>query len=422
MPGLHSQLGPSSAHRYRKCPGSVRMTRDLPNTAGIEAAYGTVFHEFAAISLDLGVDPHTMVGGKSTVEQHGLIEFTLEMARKMLPGLDFLESLMGDCAEMYVEQKLDLSAWLGEGEFGTSDACIVDLENRRIVVFDWKWGAGVPVQPEMNDQAILYILGCWSTFAAADFEDDHIQKGGNVNDPWEDGIAVWIVIEQPRAPGGGGLWKTDLGTILAEGAKIKKDAAATREPDAPLIPGPDQCKFCAAAQFRKCPAERDLVLSKLDVTNEELERQFDENAEMDMPEVMSPKAVSQFLLHWDMIKKFHDRIHAKAYSDAENGKPPLGMMLVDGRNPPRSWIDDDKAEIVLMKQLGKEDAYTKKLLSPTQVEGWVGKAAYRKKFDHFVAKGEPKPQLVPTTDGRDPKPDRMSRLDALMGEETDSLL
>lgn len=400
------------------------MTKNLPNTAGIEAAYGTVFHEFAALTLEFGLNQFDMVGAKMEVEQHGVLEFTLEMATKMQAGLDLLESLTSPGAILYVEQKLDLTRWLGPDEFGTSDACLIDLENRRIIVFDWKWGAGVPVQPQWNDQGILYGLGCWDTFAAGHFEEDVIQKGGNPNDPWEEGIEVWIVIEQPRAPGGGGIWKTTLETLLREGEKIKADAKATRDPNAPLIPGPKQCQFCAAAMYRTCPAERDLVLSKLDVTNEELEAQFDAVAELELPEVaaMSPKAMAQFLLHWDMIKKFHERLHAAAYQAAENGKPPPGMMLVDGRNPPRQWQDEDKAEIVLKKVVGVEAAFNKKLLSPTQAEDWVGKAAYRAKLAHFVTQGDPKPQLVPDTDGRDPMPSRLARLDALMGDDNDSLL
>ena len=52
----HSERGPSTAHRWRPCPASVRLSRGLPNTAGIEAAYGTVFHEVAALCLELAGD------------------------------------------------------------------------------------------------------------------------------------------------------------------------------------------------------------------------------------------------------------------------------------------------------------------------------------------------------------------------------
>mgnify|MGYP000029430373 CR=1 FL=1 len=425
MPGLHSQLGPSSAHRYRRCAGSVRMTKDLPNTAGIAAAEGTVFHEFAALTLEFGLNQYDFIGAKMDVDQFKGLEFTNEMAVKMQAGLDLLESLTAPGAILYVEQKLDLTFWLGPDEFGTSDACLVDVANRRIIVFDWKWGAGVPVQPEWNDQGILYALGCWDTFAGELFERAMVEAEmyGEREDQFDTGdIEVWIVIEQPRAPGGGGIWKTTMIVLLEEGLKIQTDALATRDPEAPLIPGPKQCQFCAAAMHRTCPAERDLVLSKLDLTHEQLVADFDEVADMELPEAMDPKAVAQFLLHWDMIKKFHERLHAAAYAQAENGKPPPGMKLVDGRRPARAWMDEEKAEVVVEKIVGKDDAYTKKLMTPTQVEDWVGKAAYKKRFAHFVSQGEPKPQLVPDTDGRDPMPSRLARLDALMGDTEDSLL
>ena len=157
---LHSERGPSAAHRWRPCPGSVALCRGLPDDAGIEAALGTVFHEFAALTLEFDVDQHQMVGSLMEVEADGkpiVLEFSQEMATKMQPGVDWIRSYEGPGTLLLVEKRLDLQEWVGEGEFGTSDAGIIDIENWRIVVFDWKWGAGVPVGPYMNDQAMLYF-------------------------------------------------------------------------------------------------------------------------------------------------------------------------------------------------------------------------------------------------------------------------
>ena len=82
--------------------------------------------------------------------------------------------------------------------------------------------------PERNDQAILYLLGAWSSFARdmfvdflIDAEEAEIMDGAipvpsdcltreNIDElrpGWEDDIAVTIVIEQPRAP----RWRRRLG-------------------------------------------------------------------------------------------------------------------------------------------------------------------------------------------------------------------
>ena len=197
---LHSERGPSAAHRWRPCAGSVALCRGLPNTAGIEAGLGTVFHEFAALVLEFDVDPHAMVGSKMIVDVDGSpreLEFDAEMAAKMQVGVDWIRSYEGPSTVLLVEKRLDLREWVGENEFGTSDAGIIDVEKWRIVVFDWKWGAGVPVSPLRNDQAILYFLGFWSTYARGMFEEHIIREGGaqSLEAPWEENIEVIICIE-----------------------------------------------------------------------------------------------------------------------------------------------------------------------------------------------------------------------------------
>ena len=61
------------------------MSRGLPNTVGIEAAYGTVFHDYAADCAELGLDPQHFVGdGFDTGDGFGWLEFDQAMADNML--------------------------------------------------------------------------------------------------------------------------------------------------------------------------------------------------------------------------------------------------------------------------------------------------------------------------------------------------
>lgn len=402
----HSERGPSSAARWRKCPGSVRLSRGLPDNAGIDAAHGTVFHEFAAICLELGLDPQGFVGVTHEVKGHGKIVFDQAMADHMLFGLDMLWSLAdAPGAVMMVEQRVSLEDWVGKGEFGTTDCAIIDVFNWRLVVFDWKYGAGVPVDPQDNDQAILYALGTWSTFASEFFEQAVMGRGGNPNDPWEDDIEVMIVIEQPRADGGGGVWRTTMGHILAEGEKIRRDAKRTEDPDAPLVPGTKQCQFCKAASFNRCTERPKFLLKLAGADFDDLESDFEVNA---APMVHSLSAItpvqrSQLLLHRPMFDKLFDDLHAAAYHDAEAGRPIPGMKLVPGRAGARKWKDEDKAEIVLKHDFGDE-AFTRKLLSPTSVEEMVGKRKFKERFGRIVTQSESKPILVPDTDKRQALP------------------
>lgn len=404
----HSELGPSSAARWRRCPGSVAASRGLPDTAGIDAAQGTVFHDFAATVLATGIDPERLVGAKVAAEPFGDLPYTDEMALKMRGGLRLIEALRAEdpATRMFVETRLDLSRWLGKGQFGTSDVCLVQPTLRRLVVFDWKWGTGVPVQPEDNDQAILYALGCWAAHEA-DFGDP-------------EGVEALVVIEQPRAPGGGGVWSTTMTHLLAEGGQIKRDAKATRDPNAPRIPGPIQCQFCAAAKLNLCKERAQFILKTAGAKFDALEDGYVTGEAPDLYEgrALTPEQRAQVLLHKGMIEKFLEQLHVEAIADAEAGRPTPGQKLVDGRRGARKWRDEAKAEILLRASVGVR-AFKTSMISPTQTEELLGSGEYERDFAALVDQGEAKPILVPVTDKR---PARRSHGDKYDLIENESLI
>lgn len=411
----HSERGPSTAHRWRRCPGSVRMSRGLPDDAGWDAAVGTVFHDYAADCLELGLDPQFLVGDEMEVEGFGRIEFDQEMADNMLAGLDILWAYAdAPGAKLIVEKRVSLENWVGENEFGTTDAAVIDVFNWRLVVFDWKYGA-VPVHPERNDQAMLYCLGVWDDIAKSMFAEAHYSGHGPQGGDFElyamPDVEVIIMIEQPRAPGGGGTWRTTLGQVMNEGRRIRADAKKTELDDAPLVPGEVQCKYCPAAKHNVCEARVEHLMRIAHIDLDEAETAFIAGAPLELPKpkAISPEARSQILLHRDQITEFMDQLHKEAMKDAEMGRPVPGMKRVEGRRPPRRWRDDAKAEALLVHDF-RDEAFTKKLLSPAQVEGKVGKSLYNQRFARQVDEGEAKAILVPDTDPRDPIADVLSDL------------
>ena len=95
-----------------------------------------------------------------------------------------------------------------------------------------------------------------------------------------------------------------------------------------------------------------------------------------------------------------DDLHEAAYHDAEKGRPVPGLKLVVGRAPARDWKDPDKAEVILKHDF-KDEAFTKKMLSPAAVEDKVGKKEFTIRFKRLVKEGERKNVLVPETDRRE---------------------
>ena len=371
----------------------MEESRGLPDEAGEEAHQGTVFHEYAADVLDLGLDPHTLVGATMLCEDGQTRPFTKEMADGMLSGMDIVRSYENaPGAVMFVETRVDLSEWLGPDMFGTSDVIIIDVQNRRLIVFDWKWGAGVPVHPEWNDQAMCYGLGAWSTVAREWFEGV---------DPAS--IEVTVIIEQPRAPGGGGLWRTNMAVLLAEGKKIRADADAVWVPGAPRTPGEKQCKFCPAAKHNTCKARAKMALDMIGSAYDQLDEEFDLGVPIRLRDrsAFTPEQRSQLLLHKGMIDSLLSDLHADAMRDASQGLPVPGMKRVLGRAGARVWRDPDKIQIVLEDRLDEEVVWTKKLITPAAVEGEVGRKKYREMWERHVYQSEPQPMLVAETDPRE---------------------
>ena len=432
IPGFHSTRSPSTAHRWVRCLGSVEEEKGLPDTAGEEAIQGTVFHDFAADCLELGLDPWPLVGDRMLCEDGQYREFTSEMANKMAEELDVMWALADTPgAELYVERRVNLENWIGEGESGTADAFVINPLMWRLVTFDWKWGAGVPVSPEHNDQATLYTGGVWDTFAEDRFYkawEDNENGIRDQHDTWvkaRNAIEVTIIIEQPRAPGGGGIWETTFGLLLKELKRIRKLADLTLIPGQPRVPGEKQCKFCKAAFHNTCKARIEYAAGLIDLQLDDLESDLAVGAEPDLVDrrALTPEQRSQILLHEKLITGLISQLREEAMEDATRGRPTPGLKRVPGRSGARTWKDEKKAEILLEHELG-DKAWNKKLRSPTMVEDEVGKAAYRTRYERHVVQGNSKPILVPETDPRAAIPNDDDLLDELFEDnpEIDDLL
>lgn len=418
IPGFHSKRSPSTAHRWVRCIGSVEEEEGLEDTAGEEAIQGTVFHSYAADTLELGLDPFYLVGDEMMCEDGQRRPFTKEMASKMLAGLDTVWALADTPgAELYVERRVNLENWVGEDESGTADAFVVNPIQWLLCTFDWKWGAGVPVSPEHNEQATLYTGGVWDTFAEDRFRDAYELGEVPQFKTWEearDNIEVVIIIEQPRAPGGGGVWRTKMGPLLKELKRIRKLADQTLLPGQPRTPGEKQCKFCKAAFFNTCKARSEYIADMLGVMLDDLDDDLAVGAELDLVDrrSLTPEQRSQILLHEKLITSWLKALHEEAMEDAKAGRAVPGMKRVPGRSGARKWSDEAKAELILVHDL-KEDAWNKKLLSPAMVEEEVGKAKYRSRYERHVVSGDAKPILVPETDPRQELPSA----DDLLGDD-----
>lgn len=257
----HAKLSPSSAHRWMRCAGSVRLEADYPDTSSAFAEEGTLAHALAADCLSVGDNAADYIGiGRPFIYQdHGATktaEITPEMAGHVQTYIDRVRA-NAEGGELLVEQRLPFftDGFRGPVQFGTTDALIIKpsvktVGKHQLRDEDLKYGRGVQVYAEESEQLMLYGLAALYEFSPL-YEFDE----------------VVLAIHQPRL-NHYDEWTTTPARLLEFEKRAKErgfhalQVAATEHPDAVrhhLRPGADQCRFCKAKG--SCSAVRDEVLA-----------------------------------------------------------------------------------------------------------------------------------------------------------------
>lgn len=237
MEKQHSPYGGSQVYRYAECPGSIALiAKAPPQKDSVYAAEGTLAHALAQKALEAGLDSSSKWVGEHIAAGPGIIgEVTAEMSAAVDIYLDAVwgEYTAHEDSEIEVEQRFQLDVEAAEGEaFGTNDALVYSAKDRKLAIFDYKHGAGVLVSPENSHQLKFYAIGALQS-----------------HPEWQP-REIELVIVQPRAFNGGEdpikRWSMPLVDIIEYPYELNELIKATKEPDAPLVPG-DHCQFCPAS-------------------------------------------------------------------------------------------------------------------------------------------------------------------------------
>ena len=372
----HAVLGASSASRWLACPGSVRLSEGVPRISSKYADEGTAAHELAERCLKSDDNARDRLGTVIAVNGE-TYTVTEEMADAVQVYLDVVRQTYaeaGKSADMRFEARFNLD-WLYPGMYGRNDAMVGESFGT-LTIFDYKHGAGVPVEVEGNAQMMYYALG-----AARD-------------DAYED---VEMVIVQPRANHTDGPVRRHRITIkelMEWGEKVLLPGAkATEDPNAPLREG-SHCRFCPALPV--CPQQKALTVAVAKDVFSARPKAPPAPSALSVPELRKVLEAADLIEAWLKASREHVRgmLEAGIVKSDE-----VGYKLVTGRAT-RSWMDEAMAKEWLEALLDQE-AYTEpKLISPAQAEK-ILKGAEAKKAIKGMVQETRGIQMAPLSDPRE---------------------
>ncbi|ADR51964.1 hypothetical protein CKC_01065 [Candidatus Liberibacter solanacearum CLso-ZC1] len=364
----HAFLSASSSHRWLKCPIAPTLESKIPQTTSSYALEGTFAHNLLAHCLEKGVDAETFANRKITFENDTRI-VDAEMASSVQMACEYVRSFSGN---LLSETEVPLEPFTTEkGATGTAD--IIIFNNKHWVIADFKYGAGVPVNPEHNPQLMLYALGA-------------LHQYGDIFGSPE---TVTLTIIQPRIRAGSPLQEW---TISSEELREKAKEFQAKGKHALSLKGKraipqnvygvdeDACRFCRAKT--RCPAlSRHVLLETI--------RDPKSGCEVDLS-----KAYSSLPLIEQYIKALKEEVF-KRLSEGEEVK---GYQLVEGRKGNRTFKDIEQATEYLTGVLG-DKAFKKILLSPKEVEQFRKDQTLSsdvwEELQELITRGDGKPVIAP---------------------------
>lgn len=215
---------PSNLQRRELCPGSLRMEKDLPPDTYTRNQDNIRLH--ALIDSELALIYGFELSSDSVsvdFESREDAEITKLTIKKLVAIIGSNSILTG-----YLKKRLKYRYLGCDIYHGRPDVLLNGTD--RTIVINW-----LPGHQDYAESALILRSKAYALAAAQEFPDKIIE----------------IHYFNPFT---GQHLKHNFNSISGLAGDIGNIILRCREPNAPLIPGPEQCKFCLAAEQGTCPA------------------------------------------------------------------------------------------------------------------------------------------------------------------------
>lgn len=385
-PSKHALLGASSAARWIACTPSARATENMPDEETKYAAEGTRAHEMCEAHLrnnlrqwEAGYGALPLSG---SIRLDGEPDDPPEMVRAANQYVSFIHDLwVGfSCRPgVFIEQEVDVSRWVPQG-FGTCDCLLIG--GGLLHIIDFKYGQGVPVNPEHNPQLMYYALGAYALF-----------------DGIEEVDTVRLSIVQPRMQEEPQTWELPLADLLTWAREVLQPAAEMAwRGEGAFCPG-EHCRFCKAHPACRGWQEKYGPLAGFEP--------------LPQPAALSDEELGEWLQKVEGLAAYARELEDYAQTALLEGRTLPGWKLVQGRST-RKWTDQDAA-FRQMEHDGIDEAmlYTRTPISLTAAEKMIGKKKFAETMSAFITRAPGAPKLAAASD---PRP-AYNRLEGFKPEE-----
>lgn len=362
----HAILSPSSAKRWINCTPSALLAEAEGSKSSVYAEEGTLAHEIAEHALTQYLegmyDP--IIDDAIPLKDEHLKNplFSIDMANYIRDYCDYVIAEIYETdkvdwpTKVFLECKVDITDYAPDS-FGSVD---VTLESSHTIhIIDLKYGAGVKVTADHNEQMMLYALGALKAAASKDITN------------------IRMTIAQVRLDHYD-TFEMSKGELLDWAEKVLKPAAKK------AIQGKGKqvigswCQFCPVKA--QCRAQRDAILAD-----------FNEKPE---PLLLSDEEVTDLIGKIDTYKSWIESVNKYVYDRAIQGHKWEGYKLVAGRSS-RVIKDEAKIRQALLNEFLEDEVLNIKLKGIGDLEKLLGKKVFSARFGDAIESRPGAPKLVP---------------------------